>query len=108
MVRSEKNCGLGGVGDTGRDLQKVKVRNPRDRLVLCDVQLVGYRLRRLLDGPTVCVRSCTKAYDSNAERADFYRQVLGEGLNGAECGANCSRAFNVTARRAARQEDDHA
>jgi len=52
--------------------------------------------------------SYTKAHNSDAGGANFYGQVFRERLDGAERGANGCRAFYMTARRAACQENDRA
>ena len=63
-------------------------------------------VHRVLNGPTVRVGSGTKADRSDACRTDFYGEVFRKGFNSAESRANGCRAFYVTTRRAACQEDD--
>ena len=88
--------------------RKVKTCHPGDHLVLCNVQLAGHSVHRLLNGPAVRISGYPKADHSNADGADFNRQILHQSLNGTERSANSGRAFNVAARWAACQENDHA
>src|SRR5262249_45179161 len=52
-VGSDQDCCICGVLNSCRNLQEVRLRDLRNRLVLCDVELVDYHVHRVLNRPAV-------------------------------------------------------
>ena len=90
------------------NLKKVGLRDLRNRLVLCDVQLARQKVNRVADGPAVDIGHCSDANHPDTERTDLEGEICGEILDCAKCRANRSRPGYVRAGRAASDQDDDA
>jgi len=90
-VGSDQHGCIRCILDSRGNLQKVGLRNLRHRLVLCDVQFVGQKVHRVLNGPAVGIGQRSKADDSHSKGADFKGEILREIPDCSECHADRRR-----------------
>ena len=90
-VGSDQHGCIRCILDSRGNLQKVGLRNLRHRLVLCDVQFVGQKVHRVLNGPAVGIGQRSKADDSHSKGADFKGESLREIPDCSECHADRRR-----------------